>query len=385
MKWRYTFTILFSLFVYSNILAFADSPTLLGKVERNQLDTTPLPGKAFVCPKQVTYAEAISKLLACYNFMPMLGYSTQNNVVKNSIQNNVLKTSVQQDAAQSEAKVVKTKIGTARTIRTIQDVLANHDLAIIVDRSGSMSTQDCPGGLSRWQWCSKQASALAQATAQASSAITVMFFNHELQIFDNVSPANLPTLFNSYVPAGGTILAAPLVAQLDRYFSKRSKPLIIVVISDGIPQDTSVLAPIISNASDSLHYAGEVTISFLLIGNQINAAQFRGLLGESDGGSISNGGMVDVINFKTLVSKGIKQTLFDELTTITLTTNKSQPSKAEQFSTGRSILVKQAFNSSPYYSINSLANTSTRDSIAALTNPFPHGSMAAAKLYAKSK
>jgi len=368
MKWRYTFAIIFSLFVYSNVLAFADSPMLLGKVERNQLDTTLLPSKAVVCPKQVTYAEAISKLLAGYNFMPMLGYSTQNNVVKNSIQNNVLKTSVQQDAAQSEAKVVKIKIDTARTI---QDVLANHDLAIIVDRSGSMSTQDCPGGLSRWQWCSRQASALAQAAAQASSAIAVMFFNHELQIFDNVSPANLPTLFNSYAPAGGTILAAPLVAQLDRYFSKRSKPLIIVVISDGIPQDTSVLAPIISDASDSLHYAGEVTISFLLIGNQINAAQFRGLLGESDGGSIRNGGMVDVINFKNLVSKGIKQTLFDELKTITVATNKFKPSNAEQFTTGRSMLMRQPLNPFPFYASN------------ALTNPFPRESIASAKAFAK--
>jgi hypothetical protein len=375
MKWRYTLPIIFSLFVFSNLFALADNATLFGKIEHNQLDTSLLNGKANAinCPQQANYTQAISKLLAGYDLSTVFRGSAQNDVLKSSMQNNLLKSAAQQDSNTPTTKTLDTKI---KTVRTIQDILANHDLAIIVDRSGSMSTQDCPGGLSRWQWCSKQAAALAQAAAQASSAITVMFFNNELQIFDNVSPANLPILFNSYSPAGGTALATPLVAQLDRYFSRRSKPLIIVVISDGIPQDTSVLAPMISDASNSLHYVGEVTISFLLIGNQIDSQQFKSLLGELDGGGIKNGGMVDVIDFKTLSAKGIKQTLFDELKTITLATNKSKPSKAEQFAVGRSLNLNQPLNPFPMYSSNA---------VNALTNPFPKASLAAAKIYAKSK
>ncbi len=372
MKWRYTIAIILSLFVFSKIFAFADNNTLYGKVEHNQLNVSLLNGKANIinCPQQANYAQAISKLLAGYDLKTIFRNSVQNNLLKSSAQNSIVKTSIQQDSAQLATPVLNTKV---KTVRTIQDILANHDLAIIIDRSGSMATKDCPGGLSRWQWCSKQASALAQAAAQASSAITLMFFNSELQIFDNVSPANLPTLFTSYAPAGGTILANPLVAQLDRYFSKRAKPLIIVVISDGIPQDTSVLAPMISDASNSLHYIGEVTISFLLIGNQIDSQQFKNLLGELNDGTIKNGGMVDVIDFKILSAKGIKQTLFDELKTITQATNKSQPSKAEQFAIGRSLLLSQPLNPFPIYSSN------------ALTNPFPRSSLAAASAFAKSK
>ena len=362
MKWQYTLALLFSLFVFSKTLAYADNFALFGKVERNRLDTSLLNGKADInCPKQANYAQAISKLLAGYDL---------NNALIASPQNNILQSSVQKNTLNAETKIIDTNIKTARTL---QDVLANHDLAIIIDRSGSMSTKDCPGGLSRWQWCSKQASQLAQAAVQASSAITVMFFNNELQIFDNVSPKNLPTLFTNYSPAGGTILAAPLTAQLDRYFAKRTKPLIMVVISDGIPQDRLVLAPMISDASDSLHYIGEVTISFLLIGNQVDAQEFKRLIGELDGGGINNGGMVDVIGFRTLSVKGIKQTLFDELKTITLTTNKSKPSKAEQFAVGRSLPLSQPLNPFPFYSSN------------ALTNPFPNSSLTAANLYRKSK
>ncbi len=373
MKWQRTVNIISTLFLCSSLSAFADSNALIGKIEHNQLDPSVLDDKAtnLNYPKQANYSVAISKLLAGYDLSSMFKSAIQNEVLKGSAQNTTLKSSVQPESTQTATKAIDSRIGKARTI---QDVLANHDLCIIFDRSGSMASKDCPGGLSRWEWCSKQASSLAQAAAQASSTITLMFFNNDLQIFDNINPKNLPTIFTSYSPGGGTVLSAPLTAQLDRYFSHRDKPLIIVVITDGIPQDTTVLAPMIKDASNSLHYIGEVTISFLLIGSPMDAEQFRGLLGELDGGSIKNGGMVDVIAFKTLVNKGIKQTLFDELKTITITTNKSKLSNADQFATGKSILVKQPFNLSSTYS--------TTD---ALTNPFPKGSLAAATASAKLK
>jgi hypothetical protein len=356
MCWLLTLCITFSLFIISHSFTYADP--LCGKVEHNQLEASS--SKIFACPQQPLYAQAISKSLA--------GFAL-NNALSASPQNTILKTSIQKNILQSEAKLVKAS--NQKMARTIQDVLANHDLAIIVDRSGSMATNDCPGDLSRWQWCSKQASELAQAAAQASNTITLMFFNNELQIFDQVNPKNIPTLFTTYNPAGGTSLSRPIIAQLDRYFSKRLKPLIIVVISDGIPQDRAVLAPMISDASNSLHYSGEVTISFLLIGNQVDSEEFKRLIGELDGGSIKNGGMVDVIGFGTLSSKGIKQTLFDELKTITIITDKSKPSQAEQFAVGRRLPWSQPTNPFSFYSSN------------ALTNPFPSQSLKAALSSAK--
>ncbi len=355
MKWLYILLFTVSLIVFSNTCAFSDGTTLFGQAEQNQLDEL-LKGKAINCPQQSNYAQAISKLLAGYDI------------------STVLKSTAQKTTLQSSTAIITSN---TKTARTIQDILANHDLTIIVDRSGSMATQDCPGGLSRWQWCSSQALQLAQAAAQASSKITVMFFNSDLQIFDNVNPKNLPALFNSYAPAGGTVLSAPLVAQLDRYFATRSKPLIIVVITDGVPQDTWDLAPMISDASDSLHYVGEVTISFLLISNQVDAAQFKRLLGELDGGNIQNGGMVDVIAFKDIFQKGIKQTLFDELKTIKLATNKSKPSTAEKFAIGRSLSMTSLLNPFPSYSGTAIANT--------ITNPFPARSMSAALSQPKSR
>jgi hypothetical protein len=309
-----------------------------------KLALSALTGKATVanCPQQLKYEQAIGRLLHGYSATVPQETRIINNSLTGGAQTTAPKPIIQTDTKQ---------------IHNIKDMFANHDLAIIVDRSGSMATKDCPGGLSRWQWCSVQASDLAEAAAQASSSINVMFFNNKLDIFENVRPQNLPTLFNNYSPSGGTILGAPLVAQLDRYFAKRSKPLIVVVITDGLPQDYNDLSAIILDASDSLHYVGEVTISFLLIGNQVDAPQLRAWLGEREGGSVDNGGMVDVVSFKNIAQKGIKETLFQELKTIRSATNRYHPSSAVSFAAGRS-LAPVTPQPPLYYS-------------SSITNPFP--------------
>ncbi len=317
---------------------------------RAKLAASALTGKttAVNCPQQLSYERAISKLLNGYGVSASL---------PTRVANNSFSAAAQMSEARPEIKVNPVS---QKQVRNIGDIFANHDLAIIVDRSGSMSTKDCPGGLSRWQWCSVQASALAQAAAQASSSINVMFFNSQLDIFENVNPQSLPALFNNYAPSGGTILAAPLVAQLDRYFATRSKPLIIVVITDGLPQDYNDLSAIMLDASDSLHYVGEVTISFLLIGNQVDAPQLRAWLGEREGGSIDKGGMVDVVSFRNTAHKGIKEVLFEELKTIRSVTDRSRPSAAVAFATGRSLTPAPTPSrlAPVYYS-------------SAVTNPFP--------------
>lgn len=41
--------------------------------------------------------------------------------------------------------------------------LSNYNFEIIIDRSRSMQIRDCPGGLSRWQWCGMQAAEITRA------------------------------------------------------------------------------------------------------------------------------------------------------------------------------------------------------------------------------
>ena len=222
-------------------------------------------------------------------------------------------------------------VAVKRPLRSLKDVFENHDLVMIIDRSGSMSTKDCPQSMTRWDWCCNQATDLAAAAAQASSAITTVFFNHEYYVFDHVRPQDIPALFTQYKPVGGTRLGQPLAEQLDGYFHVRAKPLIIAIVTDGMPNDPSIVADVIDQASNQLRYVGEVTITFLLISNEVDEQSLRAKLGERMGGSVQNGGMVDVIPFTTLLAKGVKQAFFEELRDVRLATDRTKPSKAGQF------------------------------------------------------
>ncbi len=223
----------------------------------------------------------------------------------------------QKFSAQLKTTVVDLKTLRANTSNgrhgALKDVLVNHDLVIIVDRSGSMGTRDCPDGMTRWQWCCAQSSQLTQAAASAASTVTLVFFNQRYDVFDKVNAQDIPNYFADYAPAGDTLLAAPLGQVLDRYFQSRAKPLIIIVITDGMPQDVPAVASRIKSASQKLHYAGEVTITFLLISDEISSDKWGAEIGEQAGASIQNGNIADIIPFNVLAWQGINSALFDEL------------------------------------------------------------------------
>jgi len=222
----------------------------------------------------------------------------------------------------------------ARTYQSIKDVFENHDLVMIIDRSGSMAAKDCPNKMSRWDWCCQQARDLAQAAAQASSAVTTVFFNDEYNVFEGLNPNDIPARFAEYQPRGDTFLNDPLAEQLNHYFQTRTKPLIIVIVTDGMPDDCPAIADSIKEASNQLRYAGEITITFLLIGHQVDETGLRARVGEHMDGSIKNGGMVDVIPFDTLLAKGVKKAFSEELKEVRLATNRSKPSQAGKFAEG---------------------------------------------------
>jgi hypothetical protein len=262
-----------------------------------------------------------------------------------------LKTSAQTDRV-LDTRIVSTLLSTPETViqitdkRTdgLRDLLLNHDLALIIDRSGSMVTTDCPdypdylNYISRWDWCSKQSTTLAQVAASAASSITVTLFNQTYNVWQNVRTADIPFLFSNNSPDGGTLLAPPLQERLTNFFvSGRKKPLIILIISDGMPQDSPDVATALQNASKQVRYPGELTIIFLLIGSDINNNELRTRFGELDAASIKNGGMFDVIPFISVSSKGIKQALLDEFSIVGAVIDTPKPSKAGESATGHNI------------------------------------------------
>jgi len=224
-----------------------------------------------------------------------------------------------------------------RTYKSIIDVLENHDLGLIIDRSGSMSTRDCPGGLSRWDWCCQEATQLAEAAAQASSSIDASVFNISYLTYQHISPAQIPQIFATNRPAGGTEPAYALQEQLENFFkSSKAKPLTIVIVTDGLPNNCRNIAQVLQDESQKIGYQGEVTITFLLIGNEVDDVRLRNMIGLTPDSSVKNGGFVDIVPFSELEGKGIRQALFEDLREARLCTDPHKPSKASTTALGPS-------------------------------------------------
>jgi hypothetical protein len=174
------------------------------------------------------------------------------------------------------------------------DRLANHDLVLIIDQSGSMNIRDCSplsmgatGGallnaflrtsspslkIGRWQWCGEQTAKLAQITGPLSGkGFTVILFSQHYKVFNNVTLNQVPAIFTNERPLTNTRLGDPLRSAISDYFTRRQnsggkvKPLGIAILSDGDPNDGSSVIDAIAEATQHMQ-RGEIKITFLMVG-----------------------------------------------------------------------------------------------------------------------
>jgi hypothetical protein len=153
--------------------------------------------------------------------------------------------------------------------------LADYNMELIVDRSMSMGKSDCPDGLSRWRWCGGQAARLAQSLSPyVPSGLTIIPFATEYDVFEHATAQSIDYLFNKMNLQQGTRLFEPLAERLDDYLAHHkpnTKPLLIVVITDGVPVpkfEPELVKKELVEASQRMTSPGEVTIIFCQIGSQ---------------------------------------------------------------------------------------------------------------------
>ncbi len=199
--------------------------------------------------------------------------------------------------------------------------LSRFDISVLIDRSGSMATRDCPDqfsmgrNISRWDWCREQTSMLAQQTFSAMPAgITLVPFASDVQRFPNVSPQSIAGIFNSSAPDGSTNLASALGSELDRYFNERDsgtrqRPEMIAVITDGVPDSKSAVRRVISDAESRMRNPNEVKIVFFLIGQDQSGEDFIDGLREKFPGDNGAGSLITRHSFNEVTQFGLPRSL----------------------------------------------------------------------------
>ncbi|MBU6451061.1 MAG: hypothetical protein KGS72_04730 [Cyanobacteria bacterium REEB67] len=192
-------------------------------------------------------------------------------------------------------------------------ILSRFNFELLVDRSLSMHQTDCPDGVSRWEWCGMQAASMALAlTPVATQGMTIVPFATEYDVFENASANHIAYLFDNMRLQTGTRLFEPLAEQADRYFADHSpnkKPLLIVVVTDGLPVprvEPERVRQELVDISNRMKNPHDVTVIFC----QIGAADGKGLayLEDLDQNLTTNGArynFVHTITFDDLQQRGL--------------------------------------------------------------------------------
>jgi uncharacterized protein with von Willebrand factor type A (vWA) domain len=164
-------------------------------------------------------------------------------------------------------------------------LLTNRDYTLILDKSGSMSTVDIPGGRTRWVEAQESTLALARKCEQFDpDGITVYTFSSRHKRYENVAASRVETIFLENDPVGSTNLAGVLQAATDDYFQRKragqTKPNgeTILVITDGEPDDRKAVIQVIIAASQKMDRDEELAISFIQVGSDPAATQYLKLL-----------------------------------------------------------------------------------------------------------
>lgn len=183
--------------------------------------------------------------------------------------------------------------------------LMKYDFILLMDKSGSMATPDCSGGKSRWAYAKETVIGVAaKCTEFDSDGITVGFFAKKLVLHENITGAleQVNKMFDEHEPGNSTDTAAALKHVLDQYFAAKAnpevtaKPIIVIVVTDGQPDDRKALKDVIIAATQKMDADEEIGITFLQIGNDPDATKF---LKELDDELVPAGAKFDIVDTKT--------------------------------------------------------------------------------------
>jgi hypothetical protein len=199
-------------------------------------------------------------------------------------------------------------------------MLENRDYTLIIDKSGSMATKDKPGGSSRWQIMQESTLALASKCEEFDpDGMTIYLFSGKFKRYDNVTAAKVATIFQENDPSGRTDLATVLGDAVNNYFQRKAAGQvpangeIILVVTDGEPDDRKAVMQVILDASQKLDRDEELAISFIQVGTDEAATKFLKILDDDLGRAGAKFDIVDTITMNDMEDLTLKEVLLSAI------------------------------------------------------------------------
>lgn len=199
-------------------------------------------------------------------------------------------------------------------------LVENRDFTLIIDKSGSMSTPDQPGGMSRWQAAQESTLALARKCEQFDpDGITVYLFSGRFKRYDNVTSDKVAQIFTENDPSGTTDLAGVLKDATDSYFQNKAAGQTkengetILVITDGEPNDRKAVMKVIIEASRQMERDEELAITLIQVGNDATATRFLKALDDELQGAGAKFDIVDTVTIDDMENFTLTEVLLNAI------------------------------------------------------------------------
>ena len=153
--------------------------------------------------------------------------------------------------------------------------LSEYDFIIVIDTSGSMSEPVKAGSpTTRWKAVQESAITLIRDVEQIDTdGLGMVLFGSQVQAFENVGVAKARDVFGTVTPRGGTPLAEALTEAI-KLAGKSAKKDVIVVFTDGVPDDQAAAAAVLKNAANAQEKDEDLTILFVQVGDNAEASAY---------------------------------------------------------------------------------------------------------------
>lgn len=174
--------------------------------------------------------------------------------------------------------------------------LSEFDIVIAIDTSGSMGEPVKAGSsVTRWQAVQESAMTIIRdAQAIDADGLGLVLFGSSVRSFDGVTADKAREVFAGNGPRGSTPLAEALTAALS-LAGKSDKKDLVVVFTDGVPNDRAAAAEVIRNASHAQETDDALTILFIQVGDDAQATAYLKSLDDD-----IKGCKFDIVDVKTV-------------------------------------------------------------------------------------
>ncbi|GAB4537190.1 MAG: hypothetical protein Tsb0014_25710 [Pleurocapsa sp.] len=200
-------------------------------------------------------------------------------------------------------------------------IVEDRDYTLIIDKSGSMSINDRPGGKTRWESAQESTLALARKCEEIDpDGITVYLFSGRFRRYDNVTSDKVSQIYQENDPMGRTDLASVLSDAVDNYFGRKAageakkNGETILVITDGEPDDYKSVMRVIIEASRQIDRDDELGISLIQVGNDRKATQFLTALDDQLESAGAKFDIVDTVTMDDMEGMTLSEVLLKAIT-----------------------------------------------------------------------